>query len=221
MKAMILAAGRGERMRPLTDATPKPLLEVGGRSLLDYHMQALAGAGIRDVVINLSWHGQQIEDHIGDGSRFGVTVRYSPEGPVPMETGGGIQRALSLLGAEPFWLVNGDVYCDYTYTTRSLTPDVLAHLVMVSNPPHHLAGDFALRDNRVQPSGSPTYTYSGIAVLSPALLAGCAPGKFPLAPLLTAAAAQGRVTGELFSGLWRDVGTPERLEMLDQQLSGC
>lgn len=220
MKAMILAAGRGERMRPLTDATPKPLLPVAGRALLDYHIQALARAGIVQIVINLSWQGEQIRDHVGDGSRFGVSVQFSPEGPEPLETGGGILRALPLLGEDAFWLVNGDVYCDYRYTPGTLPPDVLAHLIMVPNPPHNPDGDFALHGDRVCLSGSPILTYSGIAVLSGALVADCAPGKFPLAPLLTAAADRGQVTGELFSGLWRDVGTPERLQDLDRKLTG-
>jgi MurNAc alpha-1-phosphate uridylyltransferase len=214
MKAMILAAGRGERMRPLTDTTPKPLLPVRGRPLIEHHLAALARAGITDLVINLGWLGEQLRAHVGDGRRFGVRVAWSEEGYPALETGGGVERALPLLGAERFWLVNGDVYCDYPFGERRLGSGVLAHLVLVPNPAHHEKGDFALADGRVANAAAGRLTYSGIAVLDPRLFAGHAPGRFPLAPLLRAAADRGEVTGELFTGAWNDVGTPERLAEL-------
>jgi MurNAc alpha-1-phosphate uridylyltransferase len=210
---MILAAGRGERMRPLTDHTPKPLLAVRGQPLIDYPLRALAAAGVTDVVINLSWLGDQIRAHVGDGARYGLAVAWSEEGYPPLETGGGIHRALPLLGAGPFWLVNADVYCDYGFGAR-LAPGRLAHLVLVPNPAHHPQGDFVLDGQDVRADGGPRLTYAGIAILHPALFAGCAPGRFPLAPLLRAAAARGQVSGELCSGAWSDVGTPERLAAL-------
>lgn len=211
---MILAAGRGERMRPLTDTLPKPLLPARGVPLLEHHFAALARAGIAELVINLGWLGERIRAHVGDGSRFGVRVAYSEEGYPPLETGGGIHRALPLLGPEPFWLVNGDVFCAYAFDRRALAPGALAHLVLVPNPAHHPAGDFVLADGRVAESGGERLTYSGIAVLHPGLFAGCQPGRFPLAPLLRAAMARGAVTGELHTGEWNDVGTPERLAAL-------
>ena len=214
MKAMILAAGRGERLRPLTDTLPKPLLPVRGRPLLEHHFAALASAGVSEVVINLGWLGERIRGHVGDGSRFGVSVAYSEEGYPPLETGGGIHRALSLLGPEPFWLVNGDVFCDYAFERRALAPDVLAHLVLVPNPAHHPGGDFALAGGYVDDAGQPRLTYAGLAILHPALFAGCEPGRFALAPLLRASAARRQVTGELYTGEWGDVGTPERLAAL-------
>jgi MurNAc alpha-1-phosphate uridylyltransferase len=214
MKAMILAAGRGERMRPLTDRVPKPLLSVRGRPLVEHHLAALAGAGVADFVINLGWLGEQIRAHLGDGRRLGVSVTYSDEGFPPLETGGGIHRALPLLGAEPFWLANADVFCEYRYAIRPLAEGVLAHLVLVPNPPHHPAGDFGLVAGRVTNLSADRHTYSGLAIIHPRLFAGCEPGRFPLAPLLRAAAERRAVTGELFTGTWNDVGTPERLAAL-------
>lgn len=214
MKAMILAAGRGERLRPLTDTLPKPLLPVRGRPLLEHHFAALARAGVSEVVINLGWLGERIRQHVGDGARFGVSVVYSEEGYPPLETGGGIHRALSLLGPEPFWLVNGDVFCDYVFEHRALAPGALAHLVLVPNPAHHPGGDFALAEGYVADAGQPRLTYAGLAILHPALFAGCEPGRFALAPLLRASAARRQVTGELYTGEWSDVGTPERLAAL-------
>lgn len=211
MKAMILAAGRGERLRPLTDTVPKPLLCVRGRPLIEFHVEALCRAGIHELVVNLGWLGAQLREHLGDGSRLGASVAYSEEGYPPLETGGGIHRALGLLGPEPFWVVNGDVFCDFVFDQRQLPPDILAHLVLVPNPPQHPQGDFALSGGRVRDEGADRLTFSGISLLHPALFAGCAPGRFPLAPLLRAAMARDAVTGELFTGAWNDVGTPERL----------
>jgi len=215
MKAMILAAGRGERMRPLTDKTPKSLLRVAGRSLIEHHLDALADAGIQDIVINTAWLGRQIRDTLGNGHRFGVAIKYSDEGETALETGGGICHALSLLGTEPFWIVNGDVWCDYAFSA-SLAADDLAHLVLVPNPAHNPAGDFVLAENRITNAAAGRNTYSGIALLRPGLLDGQQPGVFPLAPILRRAADADRLSGELFAGEWSDVGTPERLETLRQ-----
>ncbi len=216
MKAFILAAGRGERMRPLTDHTPKPLLTVRGKPLIEWHLEKLAAAGVREVVVNLGWLGDKLEAHLGDGSRFGVSIRYSPEGWPALETGGGLHHALPLLGAEPFLLVNGDVFTDLPFApllTRGLQARDLAELVLVPNPPQHPGGDFALVQGRVV-DAAPRLTYSGIAVLHPALFAGCNPGAFPLAPLLKQAMASDQVSGSRHDGLWTDVGTPERLQVL-------
>ncbi|WP_349736336.1 N-acetylmuramate alpha-1-phosphate uridylyltransferase MurU [Pseudomonas jessenii] len=212
MKAMILAAGKGERMRPLTLTTPKPLVRAGGVPLIEYHLRALAAAGFTDIVINHAWLGQQIEDYLGDGSRYGVSIQYSAEGE-PLETGGGIFRALPLLGDEAFVVVNGDIWTDYDFSVLHQPINGLAHLVLVSNPPHHPAGDFSLVEARVLDGqqGAGTLTYSGIAVLHPQLFDGCTEGAFKLAPLLRKAMADGQVTGEQLRGHWVDVGTHERL----------
>jgi MurNAc alpha-1-phosphate uridylyltransferase len=212
MKAMILAAGKGERMRPLTLTTPKPLVRAGGAPLIEYHLHALAAAGFTEIEINHAWLGQQIEDYLGDGSRYGVSIQYSPEGE-PLETGGGIFRALPLLGDEAFVVVNGDIWTDYDFSVLHQPIIGLAHLVLTDNPAHHPAGDFTLIDGQVQ-DGRPdtsTLTYSGIAVLHPHLFDGCSGGAFKLAPLLRKAMADGQVTGERLSGHWVDVGTHERL----------
>lgn len=214
MKAMVLAAGRGERMRPLTDTVPKPLLQIRGRALIDYPIEALVRAGIRELVINLSWLGEQVRAHVGDGSRYGAAVSYTEEGYPPLETGGGIHRALPLLGDSPFWVVNGDVFCDYPLAVRGLPAGVLAHLVLVANPAQHPQGDFGLADGRVTDGGAARFTFAGLSVLHPALFAGCSAGRFPLAPLLRQAIARGAVTGEFYAGAWNDVGTPERLAAL-------
>ena len=215
MKAMILAAGKGERMRPLTLHTPKPLLPVAGKALIEYHIEALARAGFTELVINHAWLGEQLETALGDGSRYGVSICYSPEGQ-PLETGGGIFNALPLLGDGPFVLVNGDVWTDYDFALlpRQLKAD--AHLVLVDNPPHHPQGDFALVNGRVQAQGASLLTYGGIAVLRPQLFTGCTAGAFPLAPLLRKAMADGRVSGEQHAGRWLDVGTVERLAQAEQ-----
>lgn len=219
MKAMILAAGKGERLRPLTLHTPKPLVRAGGVPLIEYHVRALAAAGFRELVINHAWLGAQIEAYLGDGARFGVRIAYSAEGE-PLETGGGIHRALPLLGDEPFLLVNGDIWTDYAFAGLRRPLAGLAHLVLVDNPAHHPEGDFCLEAGRVDARGErPGLTYSGIAVLDPALFAGCRPGAFKLAPLLLAAMAEGRVGGEHFRGRWVDVGTHERLAEVERLLA--
>ncbi len=219
MKAMILAAGRGERMRPLTDEIPKPLLQINGIPLIEHHIEALVRGGICDIVINLAWLGGQIRDWIGDGAKYGIKVSYSEEVPEALETGGGVFRALPLLGDKPFWLVNGDVFCAYHYSERGLADGMLGHLVMVPNPRHNATGDFSLANGKVTQHGAPTLTYSGIAVLHPDLFLGATDGKYPLAPLLNDAIERGALTGEYFDGRWTDVGTPERLAELDRQLS--
>jgi MurNAc alpha-1-phosphate uridylyltransferase len=219
MKAMILAAGKGERLRPLTLHTPKPLVRAGGVPLIEYHLRALQVAGFTDVVINHAWLGQQIEDYLGDGQRLGLNIRYSPEGE-PLETGGGIFRALPLLGDEPFLVVNGDIWTHCDFTALNAPIKGLAHLVLVDNPLHHPAGDFALVGGEVRDDASlPRLTYSGIAVLHPQLFAGCSDGAFKLAPLLRDAMAKGLVTGEHFTGRWVDVGTHERLAEVEQILA--
>jgi N-acetyl-alpha-D-muramate 1-phosphate uridylyltransferase len=207
-------------MRPLTDERPKPLLEVGQRALIEYHLQALAGAGVDRVVINLSWKGGQIRDFLGDGSKYGLSVIYSDEGPEALETGGGVYRALPELGTQPFWLVNGDVYCEFDYPRSVLAAGVLGHLILVPNPVHNPGGDLCLAGDRVRTGGGERSTYSGIALLHPRLFADASPGKFPLAPLLVKAMESGLITGELFKGRWLDVGTPERLQALDREMSG-
>lgn len=215
---MILAAGRGERMRPLTDSMPKPLLEVGGRALIEHHIVALARAGIGDLVINLAWRGARIREFLGDGSAYGVRIAYSDEGAEALETGGGIRHALPLLGDDPFWLVNGDVYCEFDYPPHTLAEAILGHLLLVPNPDHNPTGDFGLEGQRVVPTANRTFTYSGIAMLHPQLFAASAPGKFPLAPVLIDAMAREAITGEIYRGRWVDVGTPERLHALDREL---
>ena len=218
MQAMILAAGRGERMRPLTDHIPKPLLRAGGKPLIVHHLERLASAGIRDIVINHAHLGGQIEAALGDGSRWGVRIRYSPEGKA-LETGGGIFRALPLLGPDPFLVVNGDIWTELDFSRLRIETDRLAHLVLVSNPAHHPGGDFALSDGRVRADGAPRYTFSGIGVYHPDLFRDQEPGAFPLAPLLREAMRRDLVSGELYRGRWSDVGTPDRLQALDRMLS--
>ena len=218
MKAMILAAGRGERMRPLSDSVPKCLLEVRGKSLVAWLLEALARSGVRDIVINHAHLGHMIEAALGDGRRFGVAIRYSPEAEA-LETAGGIANALPLLGEAPFLAVNSDVFCDFDFSslvTHALD-ERLAHLVLVANPPHHPRGDFALRGSRVTDAGDPKWTFSGIGLYQPALFASVKPGsKGQLATLLRAAMTRGLVSGEIHRGEWYDVGTPTRLAELNQ-----
>ena len=221
MKAMILAAGKGERLRPLTLHTPKPLVRAGGVPLIEYHLRALAAAGFTEIVINHAWLGQQIEDYVGDGTRFGVSIQYSAEGE-PLETGGGIVKALPLLGDKPFVVVNGDIWTDYDFARLRQPLAGLAHLVLVDNPEHHPSGDFYLSEGHVRDAvpGVDTLTYSGIAVLSPALFDGAPAGAFKLAPLLRNAMAAGAVSGERLPGLWVDVGTHERLAEVESLIEG-
>ena len=219
MKVMLLAAGRGERMRPLTDEHPKPLLQVAGKPLVVWHLERLARAGFRDMVINVSWLGQQIVDALGDGSRYGVHIEWSREPWPALETGGGLFNALPLLGDAPFLLVNSDVYTDIDFASLRIAPDDLAQLVLVPNPPHHLQGDFWLDKGRIGAEGGERLTYSGISVLRPALFAGAQPGRFPLLPWLLRALAAGRLGGQKHAGRWLDIGTPERLRELDAELA--
>lgn len=219
MKAMVLAAGRGERMRPLTDHTPKPLLVAGGKPLIAWHLEALARAGIREVIVNLSWLGPQIRAALGDGRQFGVRLQYSEEGSPPLETGGGIFHALPLLGPAPFVVVNGDTFTDIDLSSLQLSAAADARLVMVTNPPQHPQGDFVLDGERLVVGQGPTLTYSGVGIFSPALFAGCAEGAFPLLPLLKRAIAAGRLQGQHHTGQWLDIGTPERLTALRVQLA--
>jgi len=222
MKAMILAAGRGERMRPLTDSLPKPLITVGGHPLIEHHIVNLAAAGVREFVVNLGWLGERLREVLGDGSRFDVQISYSIEGWPALETGGGVFNALPLLGDAPFLLLNGDVYaeCDWSLLVaraRALSDSDFAHLLLVPNPSHHPNGDFGLVEQRV--SNSPArFTFSGISVQRAALFEGCQPGAFPLLPLWRKAASAGRISGEVFEGRWSDVGTPERLRQIESQL---
>jgi MurNAc alpha-1-phosphate uridylyltransferase len=220
MKVMLLAAGKGERMRPLTDTTPKALLPVAGKPVVARLIERLAAAEFRELVLNHAHLGWMIEEALGDGGRFGVRIRYSHE-PEALETAGGIANALPLLGDAPFAAVNADLHTDFPFARlRSALDDAaLAHLVLVDNPPHHPGGDFALAGGRVANAGAPMLTFSGIGVYRPALFAPVARGaRAPLAPLLRDAAGHGRVTGERFGGRWLDVGTPERLAALDAEL---
>ena len=232
MKALIFAAGLGERMRPLTDTTPKPLLAVGGKRLIEWHLEKLAALGIEDVVVNTSWLAEQFPATLGDGAQWGLRIAYSYEGTMPLETGGGMWNALPLLGDDPFLLVNGDVWTDYDFARLPREPHGLAHLVMVDRPPQATHGDFALDgDGLVRADGEQRLTYSGIGVYRPQLFDGWraivpAPAiangkpKFPLAPLLRAHMADGGISGEHHRGSWTDVGTPERLARLDAELRG-
>ncbi len=221
MRVMILAAGVGERMRPLTEQTPKPLLQVAGRSLIEHHIARLATAGYREIVINVSHLARQIIDFCGDGKRWGVSIRYSRE-ETPLETAGGIHHALPLLGRQPFLVVNGDIWIDYDFgQLRSYrpAPDEHAHLVLVRSPPQHPRGDFLLDPEgwvRARPQGETGLTYAGVGLYTPRFFAAMSPGKLPLRPLLDAAIELSQVTGEYHPGDWEDVGTPERLRQLDE-----
>ena len=221
MKAMLLAAGRGERLRPLTDTVPKALVEAGGKPLIVWHLERLARAGIRDAVINISHLGERIVERLGDGARFGLRLHYSRERE-RLEAAGGIANALELLGRAPFLLVNADVYCecDFARLMNIQLGDRLAHLVLVPNPSHRSKGDFSLADGRLGDAAAPRYTYAGVAVVAPKLLRSVNRGeKAPLAPLLYDAAARGLLGGEVYRGLWQDVGTMERLAELERFLN--
>lgn len=214
---MLLAAGRGERMRPLTDTRPKPLLKLRGKPLIEWHIERLRAAGFGELVVNVAWLGDRLRDFLGDGSRWGVSIALSEEPPGALETGGGIHRALPLLGEAPFLVVNADVWTDYPFARlrAALRAGDLAHLVLTDNPPQHRRGDFVLRAGRVVSGEQGRLTYTGIGVYHPELFAACRPGRFRLAPLLESAMARGRVSGEHNRGLWSDVGTPERLRELE------
>ena len=230
--ALIFAAGKGERMRPLTEHTPKPLLEAGGKRLIEWHLAKLAALGVERVVINTSWLGAQFPAVLGDGSRYGVELHYSDEGAEPLETGGGLLHALALLEPGPALVINGDIWTDFDFSILPHDPDTLAHLVLVDNPAHHRQGDFHCDTaGRLHQRGYPIHTYAGIGVYRPELLrdwrsivadlpdADATPPRFPVAPLLFAAAARGELSGQVHTGAWTDVGTPERLEALRAQLA--
>jgi len=216
MKAMLLAAGRGERLRPLTDSIPKALVEVHGQSVLERHLERLGDAGIKDVVINLGWLGEQIQKRIGSGSAYGLNVVYSDEGDNVLETGGGIHNALHLLGGEPFVVINADIYTDMPVPDVALAENALGHLVLVPVPTYREAGDFDLVDGLVRNSEAPSVTYGGIAVYRPEFFDGCSRGRFSIVPLFRKAADEGRLQGALYEGLWADIGTSERLEAANQ-----
>lgn len=218
---MLLAAGRGERLRPLTERIPKPLVEAGGKPLIVWHLERLAAAGCGEIVVNVSHLAEAIVARLGDGRRFGAAIRYSREAE-PLETAGGIARALAFLGTQPFLLVNSDIYCEVDFASLAALRlgERLAHLVLVPNPPQREQGDFSLVSGMVGNGGEPRYTYAGVAVMSPQLVASVRPGeKAPLAPLLREAAERRLITGELYSGLWQDVGTAERLRELESTLA--
>ena len=217
MKAMILAAGRGERMRPLTDHTPKPLLKAGGRALIEHTIDGLVAGGISEMIVNTAHLGEQVEQYLGDGARYGASIRYSLEGEA-LETGGGIFRALPLLGDEPFLVVNGDIATDFNFASLRERKIDLAHLVLVANPKHHPQGDFGLAEGLALDGGDPRYTFCGIGVYRPELFAACNPGRFALAPLLRKAMVTEQVSAEFYPGFWMDIGTVERLQAFDQYL---
>jgi MurNAc alpha-1-phosphate uridylyltransferase len=219
MRAMILAAGRGERLRPLTDNLPKPLIEAGGKPLIEYHLEHLAAAGFQDIVINQGHLGHLLPEQLGNGERWGVRIHWSVEPPEALETGGGIFQALPLLGNGPFLVINGDIYTDYPLARlRNIKCDQ-AHLVLVPNPAHNPKGDFALQGARIHNTGELRHTFSGIAVYHSRLFAGCAPGRYSVVPILRKTVEESLVTGELHSGQWWDIGNLERVEALRQHLS--
>lgn len=230
MKVMLLAAGRGERMRPLTDEVPKPLLNVGGKPLIVHLIEALVAEGFRELVINHAWHGAMIEQRLGDGRDFGASIEYSAEGAQALETGGGIRHALPLLGSDPFVVVNADIWTDFPFSNLTdaletlahlvLAHLVLAHLVLVDSPAHYPSGDFTLAGSRVGDGAGHRLTFSGIGVYRPELFAELSEGCFPLAPILFDACGKGRLSGVHYTGEWWDVGTPKRLELLDRRLRG-
>ncbi|HST27491.1 MAG TPA: nucleotidyltransferase family protein [Rudaea sp.] len=217
-RALIFAAGRGERMRPLTDTTPKPLLVAGGKRLIEWHLENLARAGVREVVINTSHLAEQFPPALGDGSRWRLRIVYSYEGPEPLETGGGMLRALPLLGTDPFIAVNSDIRTDFDFATLPHDPPGLAHLIVVDNPPQHPDGDFVLHDGLLHDEPAQLLTFAGIGVYRPELLVGQTAGKFGIVPILRAAMRDDRITGSHHRGNWFDIGTPQRLVELDQLL---
>ena len=219
MKAMILAAGRGERMRPLTDTTPKPLLKVGGHSLIEYHLWQLAKLAVTEVVINIAWLGEQIERTLGKGQTYGLNIKYIHEGQQALETGGGIYNALPQLGDDVFMVINADIWTDYDLHQLPVSLSGLAHLVLVDNPAHHPEGDFGINTSGYAVAvAERKLTFSGIGLYSPELFKACRPGVFPLAPLLRDAMTRQQVTAEHYRGYWSDVGTVERLQQLETYL---
>ena len=216
MKAIILAAGRGERLRPVTDTTPKSLVEIRGQSLLERHLEHVSNAGIKVVVINLGWLGEQIVERVGSGSEYGLNVVYSDEGDNVLDTGGGIFKALQLLGSEPFLVVNADILTDMPVPNITLRDDVLGHLVLVPTPDYRDVGDFDLDNNMIRNGDTPALTFGGVAIYRPEFFAGCKPGRFSLVPMMRAAADAGRLQGSIYEGVWADIGTPERLTALDK-----
>ena len=217
---MILAAGRGQRMGSLTKTTPKPLTKVDGTTLLELNIARIRDAGIKDIVINISWLGDQIKFLLGNGDDLGVNLTFLDEKDNMLGTGGGILNALEYLGDKPFWLVNADIYSNFPIdTSKQLDPNILAHLILVNNPPHHAPGDFFLRKNRVEVGeGQKPYTYSGMSIISPLLFKECVEEIFPLEPILEDYALRGNITGEFYNGMWTDVGTQERLAVLEKYL---
>ena len=214
MKAMILAAGRGERLRPFTDEIPKPLIEVGGQSLLERHLDNVRSAGIETVVINLGWLGDKIVEHVGSGKRYGLEVIYSQEGNNILETGGGIHKALPMLGSEPFLVVNADIYTDMPVPDVSLENEHLGHLMMVPTPGYRDRGDFNIEEGLIRNGTDAALTFSGVAIYRPDFFDGCDAGRFSIAPMLREAADRGQLSGSLYEGLWADAGTPDRLAAL-------
>jgi MurNAc alpha-1-phosphate uridylyltransferase len=219
MKAMILAAGRGERLRPLTDEIPKALVEVAGKSLLEHHLERVRAAGIEFVVINLGWHGERIAERIGSGERYGLEIVYSDEGDHILETGGGIYKALPSLGADPFLVINADIYADMPVPDIELAADHLGHLVLVPTPDYSEHGDFDLVEGLIRRVEKPPYTYAGLAIYRPEFFADCEPGRFSIVPFMFAAADAGRLAGSVHTGIWADIGTPERLAALREKVS--
>jgi len=218
MKAMILAAGRGERLRPLTDEIPKPLIRVGGKSLIEYHIENLAQAGIKEIIINTAWLAEKIHQQLGDGSGYGVIIKYSDEGDA-LETAGGIINALPMLGDEAFIVVNGDIWCDFNFSTLPKpNKNIQSHLVLVKNPEHHQKGDFALQEGLIKNTGEPMYTFSGIGVYSAVFFEKQKSGISPLAPLIRKKCEDDLVSGQLYEGRWTDIGTIERLQDLEHLL---
>ena len=218
MRAMILAAGRGERLRPITDEMPKALVEVGGKSVLEWHLERVAAAGIHNVVINLGWHGEQIVDRVGTGERFGVDIAYSDEGDDILETGGGIYKALPLLGPDPFLVINSDIFTDMPVPDVRLQVEHMGHLVTVPKPAYLEHGDFSIEKGLIRRTDNPRYTYAGFAIYRPELFADCEAGRFSVVPLMFAEADAGRLSGSVYNGQWADIGTPERLAALKGQL---
>ena len=216
MNAMILAAGRGERLRPLTDSVPKSLVEVRGTSLLQHHLARMAEAGITEVVINLGWLGEKIVERIGSGADYGLEITYSQEGDRILETGGGIHKALPFLGSDPFLVVNADIFTDMPLPDAELADSILGHLMLVPTPPYKPHGDFDLHDGLVCNSDHAALTFSGVAIYRPELFSACEPGRFPLAPLLRSAADDGQLSGSVYEGTWEDVGTQARLDALNR-----